>query len=364
MKIAFFQELPFGGARRVVLEHLRYLGKNHDVDLFYTTEQQDFELESMTLNSFWYPFEAKEWTGNDWKTRLSKDSWELLKLAWHHRKIAQQIDASDYDVIIVHPSLHTQAPFILSFLSTKSIYYCHEPLRLVYDEALAMDDSFTGPKMIYERLNRYLRKIIDRLNVYRADLLVTNCPYAQEQIKKAYNLTSKFVYPGVNFEIFHPVKVKKSFDIGFIGVLDQVEGYDLLEEALKKIDGNLKVNFVSRNLEGKGVSDEELVHQLCSCKLIVCLSRNEPFGLIPLESGACGLPVIAVREGGYCETVIDGKTGYLIARDSDILIEKINKILSNAKLQKMLGKNAKKHVFKNWGWDKGAKKLEEILKKL
>lgn len=37
--------------------------------------------------------------------------------------------------------------------------------------------------------------------------------------------------------------------------------------------------------------------------------------MIPIESFASGVPVIAVAEGGYLETMIDGKTGMLLAAD-------------------------------------------------
>ena len=36
---------------------------------------------------------------------------------------------------------------------------------------------------------------------------------------------------------------------------------------------------------------------------------KEDFGITPLESMACGVPVIAFGEGGALDTVVDGKTG-------------------------------------------------------
>ncbi len=41
--------------------------------------------------------------------------------------------------------------------------------------------------------------------------------------------------------------------------------------------------------------------------MIFC--AEEDFGLTPLETQACGRPVIAFGRGGACETVIDGETG-------------------------------------------------------
>ena len=39
---------------------------------------------------------------------------------------------------------------------------------------------------------------------------------------------------------------------------------------------------------------------------------DEDFGMSPVESMACGIPVIGADEGGLRETVIEGKTGKLI----------------------------------------------------
>ena len=44
----------------------------------------------------------------------------------------------------------------------------------------------------------------------------------------------------------------------------------------------------------------------------ICISSNEDFGMVAIESMACGVPVIAVDEWGYRESIARGKSGYLI----------------------------------------------------
>src|ERR1700736_3995970 len=40
---------------------------------------------------------------------------------------------------------------------------------------------------------------------------------------------------------------------------------------------------------------------------------GEEFGMAPLEAMASSVPVVAWRDGGLQETVLDGQTGYLVS---------------------------------------------------
>lgn len=44
----------------------------------------------------------------------------------------------------------------------------------------------------------------------------------------------------------------------------------------------------------------------------ICISENEDFGMVAIESMACWVPVIAVNEGWYRESMIEWKTWYLL----------------------------------------------------
>ncbi len=44
----------------------------------------------------------------------------------------------------------------------------------------------------------------------------------------------------------------------------------------------------------------------------ICISESEDFWMVAIESMACWVPVISTDEWGYRETMIDGKTGYMI----------------------------------------------------
>jgi glycosyltransferase involved in cell wall biosynthesis len=50
---------------------------------------------------------------------------------------------------------------------------------------------------------------------------------------------------------------------------------------------------------------------------------DEDFGMTPVEAMASGKPVVAVNEGGFKETVVDGKTGVLVNSDCQSIIEAV-----------------------------------------
>ena len=60
------------------------------------------------------------------------------------------------------------------------------------------------------------------------------------------------------------------------------------------------------------VSEIELRDLYARCKAFIITSRDEPFGMAPVEAMASGKPVVAVNEGGCMETVVDGVTGLLV----------------------------------------------------
>lgn len=358
MKIAMFHELDYGGARRTVDEFAKRLNRMFDIDLYYIDEREDQSLKKIYKNIFYYPFHPKSWKGNNWKARLYKDTVELINLYNLHKKVAYDIKSKDYDYVFVHPSRFTQAPFLLKFLK-KCIYYCQEPLRIVYDPLLSSVSNIKFPKNIYEFLNRRIRKWIDKQNFQNADMVLANSKFSKKFIEKSYGKQTTVCYLGVDTELFKPQDLNKTIDVLFIG--NKNNGYDLLDKLSDFFDQKLRVHAIFRESNELSVTDKELVEIYNKSKVLVALNHNEPFGLIPLEAMACGIPVIAVGEGGYNESIIDSKTGFLITRNPNMLYDKINKIVNNDKKRQEMGENARWHVLQNWTWGKSIDRFLKII---
>jgi len=81
----------------------------------------------------------------------------------------------------------------------------------------------------------------------------------------------------------------------------------------------------------------------------------EGFGIVMIEAGSCGLPVIASNIQGLKDAVIDGKTGYLVEEgDSKQFLDKI----SNMDLKK---EAIRFLVHSTFDWDKIGRRYRHVL---
>jgi alpha-1,3/alpha-1,6-mannosyltransferase len=78
---------------------------------------------------------------------------------------------------------------------------------------------------------------------------------------------------------------------------------------------------------------------------------NEDYGLVPLEAMASGKPVISVNEGGPRDTIINGKTGFLV-NDEREMAAKMQMLVEDPQLSKDLGKAGIERVRKSYSWDR------------
>jgi glycosyltransferase involved in cell wall biosynthesis len=364
MRIAVFYNLNFGGAKRAVFEQIRELKKyNHKVDVYTTDLSKDiFDPAQAADITYYYRFNP---IVLPFFKRLFSDLCTFFLLPQLHKKIAKDIDKNTYDLVLVHPDKLTQAPFLLRFLKTKSAYYCQEPLRIVYEYSLRFQEKVGIIKKIYEELTRLYRKRIDRLNVLSATYTLASCFHIRERMIEVYDVFPKISYLGVDEKTFKPEKVKKKNQVFFVGGKDVWnDGYDLAKKAVELIPKKIRPELLVvswRKENGERLSEKDLVKIYNQSIVTLTLSRFETFGLVPLESMACGITVIATNVSGHRETVVDGKVGFLVDFEPVQISDKIVSLIQNKFLQKELSENARKHILKTWSWKKRGKELSDLL---
>ncbi len=94
------------------------------------------------------------------------------------------------------------------------------------------------------------------------------------------------------------------------------------------------------------------------------LGDYEGFGIVFLEAGACGKPVIGGRNGGVTEAIVDGKSGYLVdSHDLDDVAAKIRLCL-NPSIASQFGKYARERVEYGFTWKSYGQHLLNAMKRL
>ena len=93
------------------------------------------------------------------------------------------------------------------------------------------------------------------------------------------------------------------------------------------------------------VAHDQLPMYYNAADVCVVPSYYESFGLVAVESMACGTPVVASRVGGLTSTVMDGETGYLIPwRCPEPFAERLELLLDNDELRASFGRAAREAV--------------------
>lgn len=107
----------------------------------------------------------------------------------------------------------------------------------------------------------------------------------------------------------------------------EAEEYNRLRRLMRQYKLERSVVFLGPKRQ------DELVHYYSAADVTAIPSYYEPFGIVPLESMACGTPVVGSRTGGMKYTIIDGQTGYL-AEPQNVkdLASKLDRVLSKGKV--------------------------------
>jgi glycosyltransferase involved in cell wall biosynthesis len=112
------------------------------------------------------------------------------------------------------------------------------------------------------------------------------------------------------------------------------------------------------------VPREDMPGILRSADVVVCAPWYEPFGIVPLEAMACGVPVVAAAVGGLTDTVVDRATGlHVPPRDPAAIAVAVAEILSDPELRSELGRAGRQRARSRYSWDRVAAETEKAYRR-
>ena len=243
----------------------------------------------------------------------------------------ESFDLRGYDVVISSSSAWAHGVIVEP--GAVHVCYCHNPFRYAWTEreaTLQGHSSVTRPALRLV-LNRWRQW--DWIAAQRVDRYVANSRTTARRISRYWGRESDVLYPPVEIERFAPGPVGDHYV-----VLAELMAHKRIDVAVRAFD-RLRLPLVVvgdgpelrrlRRLAGPTVSfagrvsDRDVAALLQSCRALVVTAAEE-FGIAAVEAQAAGRPVIALAEGGVCESVLDGRTGVFYAeRDPDALAEAV-----------------------------------------
>jgi len=234
-------------------------------------------------------------------------------------------------------------------------------------------------------VNGYYRDEDRKSMLTAKEKVLTNSKYTAAWIERVYGVQAKVLYPSVDTDFFTPDQnVQKKWQVVSVGRLGAMKGYDFLLQVMAQVTDTLRPEwhivcdyiderfykrFQKKAASALGNICFKIHHRISEEKLreiyreslwTLCASVHEPFGLVPVESMACATPVVAVREGGFIESVTDDETGYLLPREVSVWDERIKHLISNPNLSTELGHRGVEQAKKNWSSKDWCDRLAQV----
>lgn len=273
-------------------------------------------------------------------------------------------------------------PYKKSHPGVKCFWFCQEPSAFIHIKKWR--DAIHDPlKRLIANMMAPLFAIYDKAIIAYADKIFVNSSFSQEKTKEVYNREAIVIYPGIDVDKFQPVNYEnKENYVLTVARLSKFKNINMLVGTIAKLknkniklkivgDGEEKDNLInlawqlgiSKRVEIlSGLSDIEVADIFAKAKIFILCSKEEPFGMVPVEALASGTMAISDNSGGPKEIIDNNKNGILIDNmDEDNLASCIDKLLLDEDKIKLFSNNARTRVVDVFTWDKSAKK---ILKEL
>jgi len=299
-----------------------------------------------------------------------------------------------YDVIHSHYWLSGQVGWLAKERWGVPLVHTMHTMAKVKNRLLADDDK-PEPQA---------RVVGEEQVVEIADRLVANTGDEARELIELYGAAEQrvaVVNPGVNLTVFQPASQhearrrlgvpRDAYLLLFVGRIQPLKAPDVLLRAASRMlidDPSLRGRLVVACVGGPsgnglarpsiltelaaelGIADvtrlvppapqPELADWYRAADVTVVPSHSESFGLVALESQACGTPVVAAAVGGLRTAVRDGVSGLLVdGHDPHDWARALSRFVTEPRRRAALSAGAREHAAA-FGWQATSSRLMEV----
>lgn len=253
----------------------------------------------------------------------------------------EEFDLSEFDIVL--SSSNSFAHGVITKPKTFHICYCNSPMRYVWDwyhEYLIENKLDTGLKSFYIRNILHKIRIWDRVAADRVDYWIANSQNVADRITKYYRKDSEVICPSIDIK---SITMSENIPDDYYVVVSRLEPYKKVDTVIDAFNTNGKQLIIigkgsaeadlkkkaKDNIEFLGWQSDESVYEYMRNAKALIFAGEEDFGLTPVESMACGRPVVAYGKGGVLETVVPNVTGVFFNENTGEGINRAIQTLEN-----------------------------------
>jgi glycosyltransferase involved in cell wall biosynthesis len=241
--------------------------------------------------------------------------------------VASRLPVQDYDLVVSSSSAFAHG--VRPRDGAVHVCYCHSPFRYAWHERRRALQEVPAP--LRPALDVALRRHrnFDRRAARSVTVFIANSAITRERIRRFWGRTATVIYPPVHVERFALEEPEDYYLL--VGELVAHKRPELALEAARRARRRLVVVGTGPELhrlhaeygataEFVGRVDDATLAKLYARSRALVVPNVEEFGITAVEAQAAGRPVIGVDAGGVRETVVHGRTGWLLPRsDVDVM---------------------------------------------
>jgi glycosyltransferase involved in cell wall biosynthesis len=280
--------------------------------------------------------------------------------------------------------------FILARNATAAACYCHTPLKILHDEdtraalQLQSPTKYAALRVLGPAFAAADRSMWRRYMHVFANSAETRRRIARARLRAAEDV--EVLEPGVDLDRIAPGAAARARRLVLAGRIMWQKNIELAVDAIRLLEPKTSdvelvvagaVDEKSRNYldalrtRAAGLpvefrpdpTDDELTELYRTSTAALFTARNEDFGIVPLEAMAAGTPVLAVDNGGPRETVLDGRTGWLLPPTAEAFARQIQRVLGGSDDIDAMRAPARRRA-EEFGWQRLVDRVDEVMEQL